>query len=121
MSIVEERRRHPSAVVKWPATVLSPQTQIEGQVENVSPVGAFISFREAPPLEWDLRLVIKPPNHPTMSTEAMPRGADQPMKAMVTLSRPAPARPRATGRIHQRKTQERIDENWRIPVRNRNG
>lgn len=70
MSILEERRRHPRAKVKWPATVLTPQTQIEGQVENVSSVGAFISFMEAPPLEWDLRLVIKPPNHPTISAVA---------------------------------------------------
>jgi hypothetical protein len=25
---------------------------------------------EAPPLEWDLRLIIKPPNHPTISPVA---------------------------------------------------
>jgi hypothetical protein len=49
------------------ATVHTPQTQIDGQIENVSPVGAFISFSEAPPLEWDLPLIIKPPNHPTIS------------------------------------------------------
>jgi PilZ domain len=70
MSLVEERRRHPRTIVKWPATVLTPQTQIEGQIENVSPVGAFISFQEAPPLEWDLRLIMKPPNHPTISAVA---------------------------------------------------
>jgi len=70
MSILKERRRHPRAIVKWPATVLTPQTQIEGQIENVSSVGAFISFMEAPPLEWDLRLVIKPPNHSTISAVA---------------------------------------------------
>ena len=67
MSMVKERRRHPRTVVTWAVTVLTPQTQIEGQVENVSPVGAFISFAEAPPLEWDLRLIIKPPNHLTIS------------------------------------------------------
>jgi PilZ domain len=70
MSIVEERRRHPRAVVSWSVTVLTPQTQIEGQVENVSPIGAFISFAEAPPSEWDLRLNIKPPSHPTISAVA---------------------------------------------------
>jgi hypothetical protein len=70
MSIGKERRRYPRTVVTWPVTVLTPQTQIEGQVENVSPVGAFISFAEAPPLEWDLRLIIKPPNHQTISAVA---------------------------------------------------
>jgi len=70
MSIVQERRRHLRTFVKWSTTVLTPQTQLEGQVENVSSVGAFISFTEAPPLEWDLRLVIKPPNHPTISAVA---------------------------------------------------
>jgi hypothetical protein len=49
------------------ATVLTPQTEIEGQIENVSPVGAFISFSEAPPLERDLPPIIKPPSHPTIS------------------------------------------------------
>ena len=70
MSVVQERRRYPRTVVTWPVTVLTPRTQIEGQVENVSPVGAFISFTEAPPLEWDLRLTIRPPNHATISAVA---------------------------------------------------
>lgn len=70
MSIVKERRRHPRTTVKWPATVLTPQTELEGQVENVSSVGAFISFGESPPLEWDLRLIIKPLNHPTINAVA---------------------------------------------------
>ena len=70
MSIVEERRRHPRSVVQWPATVLTPQTQMEGQIENISPVGAFISFAESPPLEWNFRMLIKPPKHQTISAVA---------------------------------------------------
>jgi hypothetical protein len=70
MSVVEERRRHRRTVARWPATVFTSQTQIEGQIENVSPGGAFICFTEAPPLESDLRLVIKPPNYPTISAVA---------------------------------------------------
>jgi len=70
MSTVKERRRYPRTVVRWPVTVLTPQTQMEGQVENVSAVGAFISFTEAPPLEWDLRLIIKPSNHQTINVVA---------------------------------------------------
>jgi hypothetical protein len=53
-------------MASWPVTVRTSQAQIEGQVENASPVGAFICFAEAP-LEWDLRLIMKPPNHPTIS------------------------------------------------------
>jgi hypothetical protein len=70
MSVVEERRRHRRTVVRWPATLLTSQTQIEGQIENVSPGGAFICFTEARPLEWDLRLVIQPSNHPTINAVA---------------------------------------------------
>ena len=70
MSVGKERRRHPRTIVKWPATVLTRQTQAEGQIENVCPVGTFISFTEAPPLEWDLRLMTKPPDHSTISAVA---------------------------------------------------
>lgn len=70
MSIVQERRRHPRTAVKWPATVLTPQTQIESQIENISPSGAFISFAESPPLERDFRILIKAPNHQTISVVA---------------------------------------------------
>ena len=70
MSSIKERRRSPRTPVKWPTTVLTPETQIEGQVENVSSVGAFISFTEAPPLEWDFRLIMRPPNHSTISAVA---------------------------------------------------
>lgn len=70
MSAVEERRRHPRTVVSWPATILTPQTQLEGQIENISPVGAFISFAESPPLEWHFRMLIKAPNHQTINVVA---------------------------------------------------
>jgi len=66
----QERRRYRRSVVSWPATILTPQTQIEGRVENISPVGAFISFGEAPPLERDFRIVINPPNHQTINVVA---------------------------------------------------
>ncbi|HVO84673.1 MAG TPA: PilZ domain-containing protein [Syntrophobacteria bacterium] len=70
MLLPHQRYRHRLRLVRWPATVLTPQTQIEGQVENVSPLGALISFTEAPPLEWDLRLIIKPSNHQTINVLA---------------------------------------------------
>jgi len=67
---LQERRRYRRSVVSWPATVLTPQTQIEGRIENISPVGAFISFGESPPLEGDFRMVINPPNHQTINVVA---------------------------------------------------
>jgi len=70
MSIGKERRRHPRTVVTWPVTVLTPQTQVEGQIENISPGGAFISFAESPPLEWNFRMLIKAPNHQTINVVA---------------------------------------------------
>jgi len=70
MSTVKERRRYPRTVVRWPVTVLTPQTQVEGQIENASAVGAFISFTESPPLEWSFRMLIKPPNHQTINVVA---------------------------------------------------
>jgi len=70
MSSIKERRRSRRTLVNWPATVLTPQTQIEAQVENVSLVGAFISFAESPPLEWNFRMLIRPPNHQTISVVA---------------------------------------------------
>jgi len=70
MSMVQERRRHLRTVVTWPATVLTSQTQIEGQIENIGPSGAFISFPESPPFEGSFRMVIKVPNHQTMNVGA---------------------------------------------------
>lgn|SRR5512139_1172952 len=70
MSVVKERRRHLRTVVTWPVAVLTPQTQIEGQIENINTVGAFISFAESPPLEWNSRMLIKPPNHQTINVVA---------------------------------------------------
>ena len=37
-----ERRQHPRTKVKWPATASTPQGDIEGQVENIGPEGAFL-------------------------------------------------------------------------------
>jgi PilZ domain len=70
MSVPKERRRHTRTVVAWPVTVITPQTQVEGQIENISPVGAFISFAESPPLEWNFRMLIKPPKHQTINVVA---------------------------------------------------
>jgi hypothetical protein len=70
MSIVQERRRSLRRVVTWPATVFTSHAQVEGQIENIGPSGAFISFPESPPFEGSFQMVIKAPNHQTMNIDA---------------------------------------------------
>jgi Tfp pilus assembly protein PilZ len=70
MSIVSERRRDLRSVVTWPATVFTSEAQVEGQIENIGPGGAFISFPESPPFEESFRMVIKVPDRQTMNVGA---------------------------------------------------
>ncbi|MGD8372102.1 MAG: PilZ domain-containing protein [Syntrophobacterales bacterium] len=67
MSVQEERREYPRAEVKWPVTLITPEGQIEGEIENFTPKGVFISCEEAPPLERSFRIVIKVPGRQTMN------------------------------------------------------
>ncbi len=67
MSVQEERREYPRAEVKWPVTLITPEGQIEGEIENFTPKGVFISCGEAPPLEGSFRIVIKVPGRQTMN------------------------------------------------------
>jgi hypothetical protein len=67
MSEQSERREYPRAEVEWPVTLITPEAQIEGEVENVTPKGLFVSCAEVPPSEGVLRLVITVPGRPTMN------------------------------------------------------
>jgi Tfp pilus assembly protein PilZ len=67
MSEKSERREYSRAKVKWPVTLITPEAQIEGEVENFTPKGLFISCAEVPPSEGVLRLVITVPGRPTMN------------------------------------------------------
>ena len=62
-----ERRGRPRVKNKWPVTLVLSDSQIEGEVDNISPIGAFISLKESPPLAGSLRVVIKPPNRQTLN------------------------------------------------------
>ena len=62
-----ERRLQPRIEVRWPVTVLTTQTTIEGEIHNLSPSGAFISCRIVPPLEGRFFIIIKPPERQTIS------------------------------------------------------
>jgi hypothetical protein len=67
MSKLMERREYPRAGVKWPVTLITPEAQIEGEIENFTPKGLFVSCAEVPPSEGILRLVIKVPGRQTMN------------------------------------------------------
>ena len=57
------RRQNSRTSVKWPVTVLTSQDKTEGETENVSPTGAFISCTVVPLSDSSIRLVIKVPGH----------------------------------------------------------
>lgn len=62
-----ERRIQPRTEIRWPVTLLSTQDKIDGEIQNVSPTGAFVSCKEPPPLERSFFIIIKPPDRQTMS------------------------------------------------------
>ena len=65
-----ERRLQPRVEIRWPVTVLTTQMRIEGEIQNVSPSGAFISCKVVPPLESSFFIIIKPPERQTISVAA---------------------------------------------------
>lgn len=67
MSEELDRRTQPRAEIRWPVTLLSTQDKIDGEIQNVSPTGAFVSCKEPPPLEGSFFIIIKPPDRQTMS------------------------------------------------------
>jgi Tfp pilus assembly protein PilZ len=62
-----DRRLQPRIEIRWPVTVLTTQTTIEGEIHNVSPSGAFISCKVVPPLQGSFFVIIKPPERQTIS------------------------------------------------------
>ena len=65
--LMQEKRMVPRMKARWPVTMLAPQTQVEGKIENVSSKGAFVSCREMPPLEEGFLLVIRAPDYKSMN------------------------------------------------------
>lgn len=62
-----ERRLQPRVDIRWPVTLLTTQTTIEGEILNVSPSGACISCKAFLPLESSFFIIIKPPKRQTIS------------------------------------------------------
>ena len=67
---VFERRERPRVKNKWSVSVVLSDRQIEGEVENISPLGAYICLEKSFPLEGRFLVVIKPPNRRTLSVSA---------------------------------------------------
>ena len=67
MSDQTERREYPRAKAKWPVTLITPEVQLEGEIENFTPKGLFVSCAEVPPLEGTIRLVVRVPGRATMN------------------------------------------------------
>jgi Tfp pilus assembly protein PilZ len=63
MSVPLGRRQFSRTVVKWPVTLLTSQDKTEGETENVSPTGVFISCKNVPISEGSVRMVIRVPGH----------------------------------------------------------
>ena len=63
MATPQGRRQYSRTSVKWPVTLLTSQDKTEGETENVSPTGVFISCTVVPLSEGSIRLVIKVPGH----------------------------------------------------------
>ena len=67
MTLGIERRLQPRVCIRWPVTVLTTQTTIEGEIHNLSPSGAFISCKGVSPLAGSFFIIIKPPERQTIS------------------------------------------------------
>lgn len=66
----KRHQHHHRLEARWPVTVITPNGQIEGETENVSPLGMVISSLEPPPVEGSFRVLIRPPNRNTLSATA---------------------------------------------------
>ena len=67
---VFERRERPRVQNKWPVILVLPDSQIAGELDNISPHGAYICVERSFPLERSFLVVIKPPNRQTFSVSA---------------------------------------------------
>jgi Tfp pilus assembly protein PilZ len=47
--------------------MLTSKAAVEGEIENISSKGAFVSCKDLPPLEDGFVMVIKAPDHKTMN------------------------------------------------------
>ena len=65
-----ERRERPRVQNKWPVTVVLADSQIEGEVDNISPLGAHLCSEKSFPLGRSFLVIIRPPNRRTLRVKA---------------------------------------------------
>jgi hypothetical protein len=58
-----ERRAYTRIKVRWPITVVTDDSAIEGETRDITPVGMFINCKEPLDLNETYRISIIPPNH----------------------------------------------------------
>ena len=72
MVIEKERRQFARAEVTWPATIIASKSQPNGEMKNISQVGASLCCQDLPPLGQELRLEIQPPGRQPIIVSAKP-------------------------------------------------
>jgi hypothetical protein len=70
MAIGKEERRFPRVDITWPVVVVTTNGQLDGETQNLGLGGVFIRCSEAPELEENFRLVIKPPENQLLPATA---------------------------------------------------
>ena len=58
-----ERRQYPRVRVRWPITVITLGSKIEGETRDISPAGMFINCKEPLQLNQTYQISVMPPHH----------------------------------------------------------
>ena len=58
-----ERREHTRIKARWPITIFTDDTTIEGETRDITPVGMFINCKEPLELNESYQISIIPPNY----------------------------------------------------------
>jgi len=59
---IEERRAHTRIKVRWPITVVTDDSTIEGETRDITTTGMFINCKEPLALNETYRISVIPPN-----------------------------------------------------------
>ena len=58
-----ERRQYPRIRVRWPITIVTYHSTIEGETRDISPAGMFINCKEPLQVNQTYQISVIPPNH----------------------------------------------------------
>jgi len=62
----DERRTHTRIKVRWPITIVTDDSAIEGETRDITAVGMFINCKEPLELNEMYRISVIPPNQPSI-------------------------------------------------------